>query len=310
MGLPVAERFAAAAQPPVSSATTPPGCRRAGEPQMTMPAARSGRRSTPRVVWNFHPGSAMPGCTSTATTAREPRSATVEARRHPRHRQRRHDDRHGRAHHAAGHQDAPGSFQHGGLGRPGDRGRFAEDAGVHAPRHRDDDDRPRHVQRVPVPADDLRCFSLKAQGDGGDPHRHGRTSCSPVVAEASASTGARPQDADRRWARPASSGTTATTSLRPPASSSGTSATPRPTRFLRPQRSRSSRRGLGVRAQPRRPRCMSCPIERDAVDPRRYRLRLRRRPTMPVNLRDRDFLQGDRLHGGEFPAPAGPAAAW
>ena len=38
------------------------------------------------------------------------------------------------------------------LGDQGDRRRAAEDSRVHAPRHRDDHDRPRRVHRVPVPA--------------------------------------------------------------------------------------------------------------------------------------------------------------
>ena len=38
------------------------------------------------------------------------------------------------------------------IGQQGDRRRAAQDPRVHAPRHRDDDDRPGRVQRVPLPA--------------------------------------------------------------------------------------------------------------------------------------------------------------
>ena len=105
-------------------------------------------------------------------------------------------------------------FAHGTVDQ-GHRRRAAEDAGVHAPRHRDDDGRPRRVQRLPLPArTTLRSFTLTPVGDGGDyqvererrPVPGGRRG-------ARRRQGPRAADADRRARRrSASSGTTATTS--------------------------------------------------------------------------------------------------
>ncbi len=81
------------------------------------------------------------------------RAGHRRGRRHPGRRQRRRDDRHGRADDPAGHRHAGA----GVLLRPArpdqqdHRGGAAEDPRLHAPRHRDDDDRQGQVLRLPVP---------------------------------------------------------------------------------------------------------------------------------------------------------------
>ena len=109
--------------------------------------ARKRETINSRLIYNFHPMFRDAGFAlllRQRRRAHEP--ATVRGRRHPGHRQRRRDDRHGRAHHPAGRRDAgPAAASQRGQVDQGDRRRAAEGAGVHAPRHRDDDGRPRRV---------------------------------------------------------------------------------------------------------------------------------------------------------------------
>ena len=116
--------------------------------------ARKRETINSRVVYNFHPmfrdaGDPLP----LRQRLDRPRAGDRRGRRRHRHRQRRRDDRHGRAHRPRrASRPWPGPCSQHGAGRPGDRRRAAPGARLHAPRHGDDDDRPRRVQRLPLPA--------------------------------------------------------------------------------------------------------------------------------------------------------------
>ncbi len=146
-----------------------------------------------------------------------------------------------------------------GTAEQGDRGRAAQAPRLHAPRHGDDDGRPRRLLRLPLPARQSCAPSLLTPvGHGGELQGRGeRRACSPAGRRgARARQGAGAAYADRRdGRRSASSGTTATTSWpSSPAWSSATSATPPPTRYLADARHRGRpRRRLRARPRPRRP---------------------------------------------------------
>ena len=117
--------------------------------------ARKRETINSRLVWNFHPMFARrPAALLLRQRQREPRPGQLRGRRHPRHRQRRGHGRHGGADQPAGHRVPRPAVLPARHGHQGHRRRAAQDALVHAPRHRDDDDRPRRVQRVPAPARD------------------------------------------------------------------------------------------------------------------------------------------------------------
>ena len=113
--------------------------------------ARKRETINSRVVWNFHPmfrGADPPLHFYYGNDSDVARPGQLRGRRHPRDRQRRGDGRHGRAHHPAGRRVPRPAVLRPRHGDQGHRRRAAEDPRVHAPRHRDDHDRPRRVQRV------------------------------------------------------------------------------------------------------------------------------------------------------------------
>ena len=105
-------------------------------------------------IYNFHPMFARRRTSTSGRQGHGRRPGHHRGRRRPRHRQRRGADRHGRAHHAAGaSRRSPG-----GCSPPARRTRIValdlpQDAGVHAPRHGDDDGRRGHVHAVRRPRD-------------------------------------------------------------------------------------------------------------------------------------------------------------
>ena len=86
-----------------SSATTPPGSTTGCRSTRCRSRRASGRRSTRRLVYNFHPmfrDADPPVHFYYGNDNRGARPGELRGRRHPRHRQRRGDDRHGGADHA------------------------------------------------------------------------------------------------------------------------------------------------------------------------------------------------------------------
>ena len=255
--------------------------------------ARKRETINSRLVYNFHPMFRDAGRRHFyyGNDSRVARAGHLRGRRHPGHRQRRRDDRDGRAHHAAGRRDPGPAAVRARRGRPGHRGRAAEDPGVHAPRHRDDDGRPRRVHAstptCPTPA--------LVHPDAG---RHAAATTRstenaelfPVVADALGSTSCGccgPRSTG--WAPSASSGTTATTSSpsRPGVilgyeRNTTTNTLPAPTRASRSSPSSGSR----ARPRPRRPAVHDLPD--------RARRGLTSMSFEPAG--NRELPQGARLH--------------
>ena len=216
-GLPARRRLPAArrCRTTCSSATTPPGSTTASRSTRWPSRRASGRRSTPAWSTTSTRCSATPASrSSTATTRSAHEPATIEGGDITVIGNRRRDDRHGRALHAAGRRDPGPRAVRARLGRPGHRGRAAARARVHAPRHGDDDDRPRRLQRLPLPARRAALLHPRPPRTPAATSPSRRTAtCSPPSPRRSASTrsgccGRR----STRWAPSASSGTTATTS--------------------------------------------------------------------------------------------------
>ena len=159
-------------------------------------------------------------------------------------RQRRRDDRHGRAHGAAGRDDDRPRAVQGRLGAARARRDAAALAALHAPRHRDDDGRPRRGHAVPGRgrrrARVVDPPGRRSRPAGGRAVRRRRRRRPQARARAGRASGSSRPAATRSGAS-ASSGTTATTSSAwSRASSSPTTATSTPTPACARRASRSS----------------------------------------------------------------------
>ena len=240
-----AERAGPGARRLRAGARCPTTCSRATRRRGSTTASRSTRWPSPRGG-----GRASTTTPSTGTTrcsrriARSGRDglggpAAARGRRRTRHRQRLRAGRHGGTDPPGGRRAARAAAVRGRIRDVRDRRRHAGPALGHAPRHGDDDGRPRRVHDLPAGppgADRLHPPARRAGHARGRPLRRDR----PRARRAARCACSRPAATSTRPS--GSSGTTATTSSPSrPASCSPTSATSTPTRGCAAPASRSSR---------------------------------------------------------------------